>query len=535
MKVTIFTNCNNSKNLEQTIKSVLNQTYTNFEYFLYDDGSIADDNIWNMIIKYQKIDSRIISAKLKKQKNLSVLLNKCIDEMTGDIFVWCPCGVIFEKQLLEKKLKFNLTNPDAVIFNDVCFIDENHKIISAIKIKYYTPEYFKELVFKGQPIDLAGSFIPKKLFSRTGKFPEHLDMYEDYYWIIKATIDDINFLGISEFLHYAQKNISEGKKIYDCKIISKIRIELLEYKTVKFNNEPYFPKKIYFFWGSLDQKISWMRFMSIKTFKMFNPDWEIILCYSNCTINKSIWKSPTLQDFYNYKSELNYLEELKKLNIKFSYWDIPYELFPSLASYKLNLSASHKSNIFKYYMLYKYGGIYSDMDILYFRPIEQFYNIIKTYDVIWCENPILSIGFLGTSKTENEFFKDIFFNSFKNFDSSRYQCLGVESIFNLYNGQRKILDIATKKYKSIKFYEMPFSIVYPFVAKFGKMRYMFTKNISMNLIPKDCIGYHWYAGHPLAQALNNELTETNYKQQKCIFSSIMNFIEDSNTNNIEKN
>ena len=52
---------NSEKYLDTAIKSVLNQTYSNFEFIIIDDGST--DASWQIINHYKNIDSRIIAYK----------------------------------------------------------------------------------------------------------------------------------------------------------------------------------------------------------------------------------------------------------------------------------------------------------------------------------------------------------------------------------------------------------------------------------------------------------------------------------------
>lgn len=520
MKVTVFTSCYNQGNyIKQSIESVLCQTYTEFEYLIFDDGS--NDDTWDIISNYASRDKRIIATKLDKQKNVACVINKSFDMMTGDAWIWCPSDDILDSTLIEKKVLFNVTNPHAVIYNDFSLIDENGKYISTVNIKYYTPEYFKDLVFKESPLGFTGIFIPKRIINKVGKFPEHIDYSEDYYWMVKATIDDVIFLGISEILH--MKRIHDNRLTFQNnknipQMVIKIRKELTEYKNKKYENELQYPKRIYFFWGSLEQKISWMRYMSIKSFKILNPDWEIILCYSNSTTNNKVWKGFEKQDFFEYKSDFTYLNELKELEIEFRYWDVPYEI---LDISPLDLSPSHKSNLFKYYILWKNGGIYSDMDIIYYKPISKFYDQIKSYDTIICaKKDYLSIGFLGASKKENNFWKDIFFNSFVNYDTSLYQTFGVDNIYRLYgtiNGI-KVFNDAIKKYSDLKFYNILFEIIYPYNC--STIQIALENNISIADLNNATICFHWYAGHESAQKLNNILNHENFKNYKNLFTSI---------------
>ena len=50
--VSVFTpNYNKSKYISETIESIINQTYTNFEYIIIDDYSTDDS--WNIIQKWE--------------------------------------------------------------------------------------------------------------------------------------------------------------------------------------------------------------------------------------------------------------------------------------------------------------------------------------------------------------------------------------------------------------------------------------------------------------------------------------------------
>lgn len=62
----IMPNYNCEKYIAEAIESILNQTFTDFEFIIIDDGST--DNSWNIIQEYAKKDDRIIA--IKNEKNL---------------------------------------------------------------------------------------------------------------------------------------------------------------------------------------------------------------------------------------------------------------------------------------------------------------------------------------------------------------------------------------------------------------------------------------------------------------------------------
>ncbi|MCZ2561030.1 glycosyltransferase family 2 protein [Bacteroides fragilis] len=58
--------------LEQCLQSIINQTYSNLEIILVDDGSV--DNSLSIIKKYAKIDNRIIYVSKENGGQAHVML-----------------------------------------------------------------------------------------------------------------------------------------------------------------------------------------------------------------------------------------------------------------------------------------------------------------------------------------------------------------------------------------------------------------------------------------------------------------------------
>ena len=71
---------NGEKYLKESIESILNQTYTNFEFIIIDDGS--KDSSLEIIKEYEKEDERIIVIS-RENKGLVASLNEGIATAKG--------------------------------------------------------------------------------------------------------------------------------------------------------------------------------------------------------------------------------------------------------------------------------------------------------------------------------------------------------------------------------------------------------------------------------------------------------------------
>jgi GT2 family glycosyltransferase len=313
------------------------------------------------------------------------------------------------------------------------------------------------------------------------------------------------------------------------KAVVKAVVKPVTNKTIEVN-QPFslsrsIPKRMFFYWGGSD--MSWMRYMTLYSFRKMNPDWEVILYISDNDQKEKGWKSEENQDYHQYKGD-NYINKLKDLNIEIKKVEFPLELRDKLK----DISPIHESDLFRYYQLYLNGGFYCDMDVLFFRPIDDFYNTIIDggYDTVIHEYEskydwTMTIGFLGAC-VNNEFYKNLFefgVNSYINKDnfSKNYQSMGIKLIYKMFLGEKfpcKLYDEIVFKYSSLKFYNLPTTLIYKF--DWTKIQYCFTNSIKINDFNYDSIGYHWYGAGVESQEHNNILTEKNYKNYKTTFSTI---------------
>ena len=327
-----------------------------------------------------------------------------------------------------------------------------------------------------------------------------------------------------------QKKMDEGDmlRIYG-KVLSVPIVKPVTDETIKVNQifslaRPV-PKRIFFYWGGSD--LSWMRYMTLYSFRKMNPDWEMVLYVSDNVVNKKTWIGHVNQDYFQYSGS-NYFSKLKDLNIKIEKVEFPLEIRERLK----NVSSIQEGDLFRYYQLYVGGGFYCDMDVLFFRPIDNFYNKIIDggYDTIIHEYEsshdwTVTIGFLGAS-TGNDFYKNLFefgINDYINDTNNLndYQSMGNQLIYKMFLGVKnkcKIFNEFVSKYPYLRFYNLSTSLIYKF--DWTQIDYCFKNEIEIKDFDYNSIGYHWYGGGEASQKYNNILTEKNYKDHKNTFSSI---------------
>lgn len=202
--ITVFTSSyNHGKYLPYAIESVLNQSYTDFEYILINDGST--DNTLEVMHSYK--DPRIKIIDLPKQVNKGPVINRSIQEAKGDVWVWMPADDVFDLDLLKEKLNYSRKlSTESIIYSDYYYINEKGEVTGESKLISYTPETLADAVWRTTNlIGFTGIWIPISILKRI-PFPEHIKYSEDFYWLIKSTMYGYDYFHLRKRLYYKRKH-----------------------------------------------------------------------------------------------------------------------------------------------------------------------------------------------------------------------------------------------------------------------------------------------------------------------------------------
>lgn len=128
---------NGEKHLREAIKSVLNQTFADFEFIIINDGSI--DNTENIIQEYSQKDKRIRCVKNITNLGLVPTLNKGLNMATGKYIARMDADDICHQGRFQKQIDFMENNPAIMICgtsyksfgvkNKIHILPNNHEAI----------------------------------------------------------------------------------------------------------------------------------------------------------------------------------------------------------------------------------------------------------------------------------------------------------------------------------------------------------------------------------------------------------------------
>lgn len=166
---------NNAKDIERTMLSVLNQTYSNIEYVVIDGAST--DGTLQIIKKHEDRLAKLIS---EKDKGIYDAMNKGLVAATGDYVLFMNSGdEIYENTTVEK-IFATATDAD-IYYGETEMYDENWQSLGQRRHK--TPENFTWRSFKyGMSISHQAIYIKRSL---TEPYNLQYKYSADIDWIIK--------------------------------------------------------------------------------------------------------------------------------------------------------------------------------------------------------------------------------------------------------------------------------------------------------------------------------------------------------------
>lgn len=179
-KVSVITTVYNcEKFITQSIESILNQTFRDFEYIIVNDGSV--DKTPQLIEKLALTDDRIIFIDNKENAGRVPSLNKSLEISKGKYIAIQDADDFSLPERLEKQIAFLENNPDYVLVgSNIIVMDESEKFISQPLRPINNPEAKFSLLFRCTFANPSIVFR-KEVIEKYGiKYEENFIHAEDY-------------------------------------------------------------------------------------------------------------------------------------------------------------------------------------------------------------------------------------------------------------------------------------------------------------------------------------------------------------------
>lgn len=179
---------NQAAYLEETIQSVLGQTYPNIEYILVDGAS--QDGTLKVIHKYEKKLTHWISEKDNGQTEA---INKGFALARGEILGWINSDDTLLPNAIEEAVEFLLEHPKiGLVYGDANYIDGKSQIIGQFPAKQTDLAKLRRGYVH---IPQQASFYRKKLWDQVGPLDDSFYFAMDYdLWTRLAAVSEIKYL-----------------------------------------------------------------------------------------------------------------------------------------------------------------------------------------------------------------------------------------------------------------------------------------------------------------------------------------------------
>lgn len=188
---------NTGRYIAAAVRSVLNQSYKNFEFIIIDDGSTDDTE--KIINGFH--DERIV-YKRTEHKGTSAALNYGIELCRHEWIARIDADDLNTPDRLERQIQYLKENTEIDILSSwSVYFKDPHKILFLLKEPTGHNEIYKYLDIHN-PINQSAMIFRKSILAEN-RFNESLDSNEDYE-LLHRVRDSVRFANLTEFLVYTR-------------------------------------------------------------------------------------------------------------------------------------------------------------------------------------------------------------------------------------------------------------------------------------------------------------------------------------------
>lgn len=222
---------NAEKFIKESIDSIMDQTYKNWELLIINDFS--KDSTRKIIENYMNTENRIILLDQKENKGVVEARNRGLRESKGKYIAFLDSDDLWEKNKLSIQIKYMIENSLYMTYTEYSYITESGNFIKNIQIPKNL-DYKQAL--KGNQIGCLTVIIDKE---RIGNFQMPNLKHEDYATWLNILKKEVCACGI-------QKNLAKYRKVKNSLSSKKINTLIWTFNIFKKNEKLSNIKSIYY-------------------------------------------------------------------------------------------------------------------------------------------------------------------------------------------------------------------------------------------------------------------------------------------------
>ena len=202
-KVSVIITCYNQAHcIINTLKSVVAQTYTNWESIIIDDGSLDDSA--EVIKEFIKDDTRF-TYLFQNNQGVSIARNKGFDQATGSFINFMDGDDTFLPDKLKEQIQVFKDNPEiAVCICNHQFYLEKEDVYKYYEFENLTIKPLEQLLYKwhnGVAFPPHAVFYKRELWTFNElPFPEDYNhRCEDWVFNVLVALKDVNYYMLERY------------------------------------------------------------------------------------------------------------------------------------------------------------------------------------------------------------------------------------------------------------------------------------------------------------------------------------------------
>ena len=197
-RVSIIMNCfNGEKFLNQSLDSIIQQTYKNWELIFWDVST--SDKSKKILEEYKEKRFKYFNIGVKK--NLYNSRNEAIEVSNGELIAFLDCDDWWHKEKLEKQIKLFEDESVAMVYSGYFEYHQHKNKFKKISSSKIFSGYIQSKIIHDYHIGILTTLIRKKVFNEIRGYNNFFHICGDFEFNIRMS-ENNKIIGLKEFLAY---------------------------------------------------------------------------------------------------------------------------------------------------------------------------------------------------------------------------------------------------------------------------------------------------------------------------------------------